>query len=245
VALVTDPTELIAGHRWWHTIDIAPGLVTPGFWDLRAAARRMPWPPGGLAGMRCLDVGTMDGFWAFEMERRGAAEVVAIDEPWEGPGAHGGPTFGVAAGLLGSRATVLDLDVHNLDPSEHGHFDLVFMGYVAELLLDPIGALRAVRGVCSGWLILLDQVSLPLSFLPRPLAKVASRPGYQEWFIFNRAGMRRTLEATGFAVEADSGFVKDRAGPAFDPSEMPWRQRARHALGLAGVSLAMRARPLR
>ncbi len=29
--------------------------------------------------MRALDVATFDGFWAFEMERRGASEIVAID----------------------------------------------------------------------------------------------------------------------------------------------------------------------
>ncbi|PWU24508.1 MAG: TIGR04290 family methyltransferase, partial [Candidatus Rokuibacteriota bacterium] len=31
----------------------------------------MPWP-AALSGQRWLDVGTMGGFWAFEMERRGA-----------------------------------------------------------------------------------------------------------------------------------------------------------------------------
>src|SRR3954449_10894130 len=30
---------------WWHTIEIAPGVVTPGGWDLRASAARLPWPP--------------------------------------------------------------------------------------------------------------------------------------------------------------------------------------------------------
>ena len=32
-----------------------------------------------MAGMRRLDSGTTDGFWAFELERRGAGEVVASD----------------------------------------------------------------------------------------------------------------------------------------------------------------------
>jgi hypothetical protein len=68
----------VAGLDWWHTIEVAPGVVTPGGWDLRATAERLPWPPS-LAGMRCLDIGTMDGFWAFELERRGAGEVVASD----------------------------------------------------------------------------------------------------------------------------------------------------------------------
>ena len=68
----------IARIEWWHTIEVAPGIVTPGGWDLRPTAHRLPWPRS-LAGMRCLDIGTMDGYWAFELERRGAAEVIASD----------------------------------------------------------------------------------------------------------------------------------------------------------------------
>jgi 2-polyprenyl-3-methyl-5-hydroxy-6-metoxy-1,4-benzoquinol methylase len=40
---------------------------------------RLPWPE--LTGRRCLDIGTADGFWAFEMDRRGAADVLATDVP--------------------------------------------------------------------------------------------------------------------------------------------------------------------
>ncbi len=237
----SDASAAIRALQWWHTIDIAPGLVTPGAWELRPAAQRMPWPAGGdLRGLRCLDVGTMDGFWAFEMERRGAAEVVALDLL---RGNEMRPTFAVASELLGSRASFLDLDVHDLDPEIHGRFDLVFMGYVAELLHDPIGAFQAVRRVCSGTVIILDQVSLPLSLLPRPLARVAARPGYQEWFMFNRRGFERALDATGFDVEGTSGFLWDRPGPGVRRAAFPLTMRLRHALGLAGVSLALRGRP--
>ncbi len=51
----------VAELDWWHTIEVAPGVVTPGGWDLRATAARLPWPPS-LDGMRCLDIETMDGF---------------------------------------------------------------------------------------------------------------------------------------------------------------------------------------
>src|SRR5215218_3870955 len=62
---------------WYHTIDLAAGVTTPGWFDLRPVVDQMPWPD--VRGKRCLDVGTYDGFLAFEMERRGAAEVVATD----------------------------------------------------------------------------------------------------------------------------------------------------------------------
>jgi tRNA (mo5U34)-methyltransferase len=69
----------IAELGWWHTMEVAPGVVTAGGWDLRATADALPWPTQALTGLRCLDIGTMDGFWAFELERRGASEVLATD----------------------------------------------------------------------------------------------------------------------------------------------------------------------
>src|SRR6266542_4227201 len=72
---------------WYHTLELAPGLVTPGWFDLRPIVQLMPWPD--VRGKRCLDVGTYDGFLAFEMERRGAAEVLAVDiddhSKWDWP----------------------------------------------------------------------------------------------------------------------------------------------------------------
>ncbi|HYH51598.1 MAG TPA: methyltransferase domain-containing protein [Acidimicrobiia bacterium] len=227
----------IRALEWWHTIDVAPGVVTPGSWELRPAARKMPWPADGdLRGLRCLDIGTMDGFWAFEMERRGAALVVASD-------LRARPTFGLAAELLRSRVSFVELNVYDLDPAVHGRFDVVFMGYVAELLHDPIGAFHAIRRVCSGHVIVLDQVSLPLSLFPRPLSRVAARPGYQEWFMFNRRGFVRALDEAGYEVEAGSGFMRDRPGPGVNRRDFPWSMRARHATGLQGVSMALRGRP--
>src|SRR3954454_2123419 len=67
-----------ADLRWYHTLDLPGGVVTPGEYDLRPIAGRLPWPQS-LQGLRCLDVGSRDGFYAFEMERRGAVEVVSLD----------------------------------------------------------------------------------------------------------------------------------------------------------------------
>ena len=68
----------VGEHDWYHTIELAPGVVTPGWFDLRDVVT--PDPDPRIAGRaRALDVGTFDGFWAFEMERRGASEVIAID----------------------------------------------------------------------------------------------------------------------------------------------------------------------
>src|SRR5437764_13176122 len=93
---------------WYHTIEVAPGVVTPGAFDLRPIVDELPWPD--VRGRRCLDVGTYDGFLAFELERRGAAEVVAVDLPghehwdWELHQREHGPEYKrrVAGDHLGS-----------------------------------------------------------------------------------------------------------------------------------------------
>ena len=242
--------EAIAGLDWWHTIEVAPGVLTPGGWDLRPTTAAMPWP-GSLEGARCLDVGTMDGFWAFELERRGAGEVVAIDVPqsadlpWgrDGRGRSGEGTFRVAAELLGSRVAYRERSVYDLDPGEDGEFDVVVVGYVLQMLRDPLRALWALRSVCRGSLLLLDTVSRPLSLLPAPLARLNARRGRLEWFVFNLRGLQQAVRMAGFEVEATTPILRDHAGPTVDPRGMPLRDRLSHRVGILGRSAAVRARP--
>jgi tRNA (mo5U34)-methyltransferase len=236
--MATAAETAIAGHSWWHVIEVAPGVVTPGGWDLRPTADRMPWP-ASLAGLRCLDVGTMDGFWAFELERRGADEVVAIDLA----DAERQGRFRVAAELLGSRAEYRDLSVYDLDPRDVGEFDLIVMGYVLQMVRDPLRALEAVRGVCRGHMILLDTISLPLSLFPSPLARIDARRDGSEWFVFNRRGLRKALELAGFEVEAMTPILRDHYGPPRTGEPVALGARAMYALGTRGRSAAVRARP--
>lgn len=237
--VAADARRRIAGHDWWHTIEVAPGVVTPGSWDLRPTALRMPWP-ASLAGLRCLDVGTMDGFWAFELERRGPREVVAIDVAGAGAARE---RFHLAAELLGSRVEYRELDVLDVATESLGEFDLVVLGYVLQMLLDPLRALETVRRVCRGRLLLLETVSVPLSVFPAPLARLDARRGHTEWFVFNRRGLVRATELAGYAVEEVTPILRDRAGPAIEASGLPLAVRAKHAVGILGRSVALRARP--
>lgn len=62
---------------WWHSIDLGGGVVTPGRKGDATYMARLRVPD--LHGKSVLDIGTWDGFYAFEAERRGAARVVALD----------------------------------------------------------------------------------------------------------------------------------------------------------------------
>jgi tRNA (mo5U34)-methyltransferase len=95
-----------------------------------------------------LDLGTRDGYFAFELERRGAT-VVAVDYlSREETG------FAVVADLLGSKVEYLHENLYNLTPRKVGTFDVVlFLGLLYHLP-DPIQALKVVRELCRNRLCL-------------------------------------------------------------------------------------------
>ena len=219
--------ERVTQHDWWHVIELPGGEVTPGAWELRRTATELPWPD--VAGKRCLDVGTADGFWAFELERRGAAEVVAIDLP-SAFQQRARAKFELAHELLGSTVTYEERGVHDVE----GEYDVVFMGFMLQMLYDPIGALQAVHRACRGHLLLLDTVSLPLSLLPSPLVRLDARRHAFEYFVFNRRGQRKAVELAGWMVEAQTAILRDDPGPS---ATQTWG----HRLGIPGRSCALRA----
>jgi tRNA (mo5U34)-methyltransferase len=249
----------IAANRWYHSIELAPGVLTPGHFDTRAASAIVPLP-ADLTGRRCLDVGTYDGFWAFEMERRGAGEVVAVDvlEPdrWDWPAdssadarsALGGPKrqsdgFELASEVLRSRVERVDVSVYDLDPSVHGKFDLVYLGSLLLHLRDPIGALERLREVCRGELVVVDAYDRRLSRLERrrPAATLDGH-GRPWWWKPNLAGLARMVQAGGFEVlEGPTPFFM-QFGAGFGKPRITLR-RLLTAAGRELVTLSLRGDP--
>ena len=206
--------EAVEGREWYHTIELAPGLTTPGWYDCRPVADRVL--PARLDGKRCLDIGTFDGFWAFEMERRGASEVVAIDildeNRWDWPARVSqrtreaiarkkgeGDGFLIASQALRSSVERLDASILDLDPAEHGAFDLIYVGSLLLHLRDPITALERVRAVCRGELIAADAINLPIAWLPVPLARLDGI-GRPYWWEPNPKAFARMVHVAGFDV---------------------------------------------
>ncbi len=69
----------VSGYHWYHTIELRDGLVTPGFYDHRSSLSAFQFPTD-MGGRSVLDIGSATGFFAFELERRGA-EVVSVEVP--------------------------------------------------------------------------------------------------------------------------------------------------------------------
>ena len=214
-------SAIAANPAWYHTIDL-PGVgVTPGHVDWRRYSSRLLG--GDLTGRLALDVGTYDGFWAFEMERRGA-EVVAIDldsldasswPPVHRPalsadadafGLELGRGFRIAHELLGSSVQRIGCDVLELTPAAVGGraFDVAFVGALLLHLRDPVRALENVRSVLApgGRLILLEAISLTETLrAPRtPLARFDTADNAFNWWLPNIRALSDYLWAAGFVA---------------------------------------------
>jgi tRNA (mo5U34)-methyltransferase len=227
---------------WYHTIELPGGVLTSGWFDTHAACPSSGLPDS-LEGMRCLDIGTCDGFWAFEMERRGAAEVVAVDiedpaqrdwpeigVPESERGAGAGRSlqaFALASEALGSRVERRALSIYDLAPERVGQFDFVFIGSLLLHLRDPVGALMAARSVCAGTLLCMDAVSRVLTRIsPRFPAAALSRIPQPRWWTPNRAGLTAMVERAGFEPTSVSRIYYLPWG-AGHPRK--WRRSARDA----------------
>lgn len=156
-----------AFKHWYHTIEVAPGICTPGCQNSPAVLTTLEQLglPSDLAGKRVLDVGARDGFFSFAAEKRGA-DVVAVD--YAEPSVTG---FGIAAELLGSRVPYHVDNVYDLSPEKTGLFDVILFLGVIYHLRNPMLALDRLRSLCKPDALLLIETAL----LPTPLTERLSR----------------------------------------------------------------------
>jgi SAM-dependent methyltransferase len=220
-----------ANPHWYHTLELAPGVLTPGNVDLRSTAKRVL--PENLAGRRTLDVGTFDGFWAFEMERRGA-ESLAIDvarlDAAEWPPINRpeltrrmhewdirlGRGFRLASDVLGSKVRRVECDVYDLTPEIiGGPVDVIFLGAILLHLRDPVRALERALGALKpgGELLMLETFSVRDTILSprRPVAHCEPLITQFNWWHANLSCLKAWPWAAGFIDVKHTGIHRPAA----------------------------------
>jgi tRNA (mo5U34)-methyltransferase len=127
----------------YHSFRLPDGTLLKGANPLehqleRLASFRLP---EDLHGRRALDIGPWDGFFTFELERRGAAmtaiDYVDLD------------TFRALHRAFGSSARYEQMDVYELDAARLGTFDVVLCLGVLYHLKHPLLALEKICAVTT------------------------------------------------------------------------------------------------
>jgi tRNA (mo5U34)-methyltransferase len=234
---------------WYHTFDLPGGVVTEGYFDLRSVVPKLPLP-ASLAGKRVLDAAACEGFWSFELARRGADEVVSLDLPdtteqdWQGLHEEGQRERGKGAAnanfhfvrdKLGiTNVERVDMNLYDVNPDALGTFDYVFVGNVLIHLADPVRALRALRSVIrpGGELMSLEATSFVLSVIsPRlPLGQLWDFDDQPRWWTPNRAAHHRLIHAAGFDVLEAGRMLFQPFGKGIPRRPKQWTGKPRQLL---------------
>jgi tRNA (mo5U34)-methyltransferase len=218
-----DVVERAKELTWYHSLELAPGYVTPGMFDLRGQVDKYGLPER-MDGMRALDVGTWDGFWAFEMERRGA-EVTALDldderdldwpadrRPDTFPETPRGTGFKLAKEVFDSKVERVSRSIYHALPEDLGTFDIVFCGSVLIHLRDQALAIERIGNLCSGTFISVESYDPWLNMLPFPIARwQAARDAAVVFWEPNVRAWKGMLTTAGFARIEEKGRFKLKA----------------------------------
>ena len=223
---------------WHQRFELARGVWTPGVspvpWLCNAAGL-----PADLSGVTVLDVGTTNAGTAFELERRGAARVVAVDifDPdWFGVQAL---TEFLESDVEYVRASVYELAERFAEP-----FDLVIFWGVLYHLRHPLLALDNLRkvtrdeasletAVCDGGLPRRHRASSLVRFYRRDeLAQDSSN-----WFAPTVKALEEWCISAGFEIERMGAWPERRPARAM--------LRARPTSGPAEYEQLSYERPLR
>jgi tRNA (mo5U34)-methyltransferase len=222
--------------HWHHTFHFPGGVSTNGGYDPRGLLEQIELPD--LTGLRVLDVGTRDGFFAFACERAGAREVVALDHV--DPDVTG---FEVARRILGSKVEYARENIYQISREKYGSFDLILFLGVLYHLRDPLLALDRLRSVSDGRMVVeslvcdtrfftgfeqtttLEAIAPALASIPiaqfLPSGRFHSDPT-NKW-VPNLTGLIALVEDAGFLVQR-SALREDRgvvhAAVESDPEKM-------------------------
>lgn len=193
----------VSQHVWFHSIDLGDGIVTPGKKkpEFHAAEAKAIFDPIDVKGRTLMDVGAWNGFYTVEAKRRGAADVLAVDEiTWNHPDYRAKETFDLVMSHLGLNVQTRAMDAHNLSEKEVGRWDVVLCLGVFYHLVDPILVVQRLAEITNEVLVL--ETWLDAQDIDRPA--MIFYPGTEligdptNWWGPNRACVEALLRMAGF-----------------------------------------------
>jgi 2-polyprenyl-3-methyl-5-hydroxy-6-metoxy-1,4-benzoquinol methylase len=196
--------QALQRYRFYHVIPLTEKLQTPG-WQDPTVLRTQKMVKRALdsldfKGKRVLDVGCRDGLFSFEAEKRGASDVIGIDNDLS----QGATEFLIP--FFKSRVQMHQRNLYDLTPEMFGTFDVVICPGVLYHLRFPFLALKRISEVLrdDGQLVLETAIwadASPLALLHCP---VGSESPYEptSCTFFNPKALADSLKSFGLAVQS-------------------------------------------
>jgi SAM-dependent methyltransferase len=188
----------ISRYSWYHQIEVAPGVVTPG--DSTVVAVQRPFMDllreQNLAGKSVLDIGCRDGLFSFEAEKMGAANVLGIDNDLS----RGAVEFLIPH--FRSKVTMQEINLYDFTVAPSDRYDVVLCAGVIYHLRFPFFGLKRIADATRPGGVLLIETAMfvtqqqdALLYCPPP-----EESPYEPTSVsfYNDAGLAAALSSLGF-----------------------------------------------
>lgn len=215
--LVTD----LATCRWYHTMDLAEiGTVGKDGWDLRDTIDDY-FGHFDFTGLRCMDLGAASGYLTFEMEHRGAREVVSVDVdperytwdivPYDGIDLDAAReesrqliranqnAYWFVHRHIKSQAKAWHGTGYEL-PAELGQFDAVIVGMMLPHVREPFRVLEQAAARSNDTIIITQQAPNVEQAYAYFMPDAVIRAPWNAWWSMSEACVERMMDVLGFKI---------------------------------------------
>jgi tRNA (mo5U34)-methyltransferase len=200
---ITD--EELGKYKWFHSIDLGDGVVTPGNVspEVCAAKAGVVLDRLDLTGRSVLDIGAWNGYYSFAAKQHGAARVLATDSfCWANPKMRGRESFELARSALGLEIESEEVDAAHISSETVGEFDVVMYLGVFYHRRDAMESLP--RLATSAKEVLVVETQMDLLEVNKPAVAyyptTEMRGDASNWWGPNALFMKNFLLGLGFEV---------------------------------------------
>jgi len=190
--------EAFRDYEFYHCIELAPGVVTPGWKDVIPSQRPVSDAIKSLdlTGKNVIDIGCRDGLFCFEAEQRGAT-VFGIDNDLSRPAVE------FLIPYLHSSVRMEQMNLYDLRVAPDQRYDAAIFAGLLYHLRFPFYGLKIVANAIKpdGFMILetallLSHNSYPFLYCPRP-----EDSPYEPTSVtfFNHLALIAAIESVGFS----------------------------------------------
>jgi tRNA (mo5U34)-methyltransferase len=242
--------------HWFHSIELAPGVVTPGDKTPEIHRAELATIPD-VRGKSVLDLGAWDGYYTFAAEARGASRVVSLDhfvwsldrgratelarewreqnlpfrgyegtDAWQPVTLPGKRGYDLAHRTLGSRAECVVENFLEADLNET--FDVVLCLGIVYHMKNPILALEKVRSFTKGVAVVESEAMEGDGSLIEFFERDELGGDFTDWWVPTERALAGMCRAAGF-----SRVEVVRGAPARRQADGSLSKRARRCAGFA------------
>ncbi len=158
-------------------------------------------------GKKVLDIGCRDGAFCFYAEKRGAKEIIGIDNNIS----KGAVEFLIPH--FKSKVKMFEMNIYDLTEADFGKFDIIFFFGVLYHLREPITSLKKCYDLLNDNSFLLLETSIIENIESKPLIYIPVEESPYDptsCTFFNVKGIFKTLESLNLHVLSHKKFTQRR-----------------------------------